>query len=128
MRIPSLLAAPILALAAAPAVAGDAGEAADTAEVYIYAKEAGNEALLEHLSDPDRYDEMAAGRRTADAPRRENIEIEAIEVEQVDDAHAVARTRYRPKHGGPSAREEVHLIQRDGRWQVTAPPATDEAP
>jgi hypothetical protein len=98
-------------------------EAAMTAEVYAIAKGAKNEAVLEHVSDPKHYEAMAKRRSEDDTPKRENLRVREVTVEHTDATHAVARAQYDEKHGGASGEEEIHLELKEGKWQVTAPPA-----
>lgn len=98
-------------------------EAALTAEAYAVAKSAGNEAVMKHLSDPSQYDAMAKARAENPGPRRENLHVDEVQVEHLDETHAIARPQYHEKHTGATGQEEFHLELKNGKWQVTNPPA-----
>ncbi len=103
-------------------------DAADTAEVYTIAKEANNEAVMQHLTAPEHYDAMAASRADKRAKPNENIHVDKVDVEHIDDTHAVARTTFREKHTGNTGQQEFHMELRDGQWQITNPPEAAPKP
>ena len=97
-------------------------EAADTAEVFVYGREAKNEALLREISDPDQYESMAGKRAEVNRKLNENVHVEDVEVTQIDGNRAVAKATYRQKNAKGVKSADVHLKRVDGRWQVTTPP------
>ena len=126
-RVGSILAI-LLTMGASGALQADSEiqEAMDTAEVYVYGREAKNEALLKEISDPDAYDTMAEKRGNSTSPVNENIKMQDVEITRVEGDRAVARATYGNRHGKQRQSTEVHLQRVDGKWQVTTPPpATD---
>lgn len=99
-------------------------EAKDTAEVFVYGREAKNEALLREISDPEQYEAMAGKRAETDRKLNENVRVEDVEVTQIDGDRAVAKARYRQKNAKGVKSADVYLKRVDGKWQVTAPPDT----
>lgn len=97
-------------------------QAKDTAEVFVYGREAKNEALLREISDPDQYESMAGKRAGADRKLNENIRVEDVEVTQIDGDRAIAKARYRQKNTKGVKSADVHLKRVDGKWQVTTAP------
>lgn len=127
MRRLLLLLCTVCACPGIAAAADDMRDAADTAEVYVYGKDAKDEALLQHLTDPDAYDAMAKSRSEDKSRPRENVRVKDVDVTPIDDTHAVARTTVTEKHRGGTRVEEVPLVKKDGKWQVTNPPPLEPA-
>ncbi len=118
-----LIIATLLACPIAPAGAADSlEEAADTAEVFVYGREAKNEALLREISDPDQYEAMAGQRADTNRALNENVHVDDVEITQIDGNRAVAKATYRQKNAKGRKSADVHLKRVDGKWQVTAPP------
>lgn len=109
-----------------PATAADdpLTEAKDTAEVFVYGREAKNEALLREISDPEQYEAMAGKRAETDRTLNENVRVDDVEITQIDGDRAVAKAKYRQKNVKGVKSADVYLKRVDGKWQVTAPPDT----
>lgn len=119
----------LFACTIAPAGANDSlEEAADTAEVFVYGREAKNEALLREISDPDQYEAMAGQRADTNRALNENVHVDDVEITQIDGDRAVAKATYRKKNAKGRKSADVHLKRVNGRWQVTAPPAAAASP
>lgn len=98
-------------------------EAAETAEVFVYGKQAKNEALMRAISDPEQYEAMAEQRSKDGGAPNEDIIIDSVEITEIDGDRATAKATYSPKHNKKTRTQaDVHLIRVDGKWEVTQPP------
>ncbi len=108
--------------AAATAADDTLTEAKDTAEVFVYGREAKNEALLREISDPEQYEAMAGKRAETARKLNENVRVEDVEITRIEGDRAVAKAKYRQHNTKGVKSADVHLKRVDGKWQVTAPP------
>ena len=104
------------------AAADDMKKAADAAQVFVYAKESGNEALIKHLTTPEQFNRLQESAAGGDTRLRENVRVKQVEITNVHGDRATARATYSEKHKRGSSEQEVHLIRVDGEWKVTTPP------